>query len=113
MGASLLGLVEVVLDAQVILHGGLVLEEPLAELAGHAAHGPVLVPKDDGGKEFRYLSLVTNVWIRPDRHRFADPDPFFQQIVKPNYTFSRRFQNTESYGTSESDKKRFMALCES
>jgi len=46
VAARLLGLVEVVLDAQVILHGGLVLEEPLAELAGHAAHGPVLVPRD-------------------------------------------------------------------
>jgi hypothetical protein len=46
VAARLLGLVEVVLDAQVILHGGLVLEEPLAELAGHAAHRPVLVPKN-------------------------------------------------------------------
>ncbi len=46
MGARLLGLVKVVLDAQVILHGGLVLEEPLAELAGDAAHGSVLVPRD-------------------------------------------------------------------
>jgi hypothetical protein len=43
-------LVEVVLDAQVILHGGLVLEEPLAELAGHAARGPVLVPRDGKGE---------------------------------------------------------------
>ncbi len=51
MGARLLGLVEVVLDAQVILHGGLILEEPLAELASYAAHGPVLVPKD--GREER------------------------------------------------------------
>ncbi len=62
VASRLLGLVEIVLDAQVILHGGLVLEEPLTELAGHAAHGPVLVPKDRwGGKEFfRCLSLVPN-----------------------------------------------------
>jgi len=40
----LLGLIEVVLDAQVILQGVLVLEEPVAELTGHAAHGPVLIP---------------------------------------------------------------------
>jgi hypothetical protein len=94
VAARLLGLVEVVLDAQVILHGGLVLEEPLAELAGHAANGPVLVPKDDGGKEFRCLSLVPNVWIRSDRHRFGGSGSFSAKICCKGklYFFSENFK---------------------
>jgi hypothetical protein len=42
--ARLLGLIEVVLDTEVVFHRGLVLELPVAELAGRAAHRPVLVP---------------------------------------------------------------------
>ena len=52
-------LVEVVLDAEVILHGGLVLEEPMAELAGRAAGLPVLIPAGAG-----LVHLLTKVPVR-------------------------------------------------
>jgi hypothetical protein len=76
-------LVEVVLDAQVILHGGLVLEEPLAELAGHAAHGPVLVPR----KNLVACHLFLIVWIRLDRHRFGGSGSFFSTKCKVKLYF--------------------------
>ncbi len=73
VAARLLGLVEVVLDAQVILHGGLVLEEPLTELAGNATHGPVLVPR----KNLVSCHLFPMSGSGQIGIILADPDPFF------------------------------------